>query len=140
MSILAALDRSTEAVGGIQDLVGETLSHGLLTTGAGEIGQPAQRQGVGAVRLDLDRHLVGGATDTAGANLKGRTDVVQGALEHSHRLLVGLLLDHIERGVDDVFGDRLLAVKQNLVDELRHHGGTVDRIGQHDVLLGRSLT
>ena len=34
MSILAALDRSTEAVGGIQDLVGETLSHGLLTTGA----------------------------------------------------------------------------------------------------------
>ena len=79
-------------------------------------------------------------TDTAGANLEGRTDVVQGALEHSHRLLVGLLLDHIERGVDDVFGDRLLAVKQNLVDELRHHGGTVDRIGQHDVLLGRSLT
>lgn len=48
MSILAALDRSTEAVGGIQDLIGETLSHGLLTTGAGEVGQPAQRQGVGA--------------------------------------------------------------------------------------------
>ena len=140
VGVLATLDGSAETVGGIEDLVGETLGHGLLTTGAGEIGQPAQRQGVGAVRLDLDRHLVGSATDTAGANLEGRTDVVQGALEHSHRLLVGLLLDHIERGVHDVLGDRLLAVKQNLVDELRHHGGTVDRIGQHDVLLGRSLT
>ena len=44
MSILAALDRSTEAVGGIEDFVGQTLSHGLLATGAGEVGEPAQRQ------------------------------------------------------------------------------------------------
>ena len=44
MSILAALDRSTEAVGGIQDLIGETLSHGLLTTGAGEVGQISNTQ------------------------------------------------------------------------------------------------
>ena len=36
MSILAALDRSTEAVGGVEDLVGETLGHRLLATGAGE--------------------------------------------------------------------------------------------------------
>ena len=140
MSILAALDRSTEAVGGVEDLVGETLGHRLLATGAGEVGQPAQRQGVGAVRLDLDRHLVGGATDTAGTHLEGRTDVVKSALENGDRLLVGLLLDHVERGVHDVLGDRLLAVKQNLVDELGHDGRAVDRIGQQLVLLSRSFT
>lgn len=70
MSILAALDRSTEAVGGIEDFVGQTLSHGLLATGAGEVGEPAQRQRVGAARLHFDRDLVGSATDTAGANLE----------------------------------------------------------------------
>jgi hypothetical protein len=47
-----------------------------------------------------------------------------------HRLLVGLVLDLIEGGVDDVLGDGLLAVEQNLVDELSHHGRTVDWIGQ----------
>ena len=105
MSILAALDRSTEAVGGIEDFVGQTLSHGLLATGAGEVGEPAQRQRVGAARLHFDRDLVGSATDTAGANLEGRTDVVQSALENGDRLLVGLLLDHVESAVDDVLGD-----------------------------------
>ena len=140
MSILAALDRSTEAVGGIQDLIGETLSHGLLTTGAGEVGQPAQGQSVRTSRLHFDRNLVGSATDAAGANLEGWTDVVKSALKHCHRLLISLFLDHIESGVDDVFGDRLLAVEQNLVDELCHNSGTVNRIRQQLMLLGRSFT
>ena len=140
MSILATLDRSTKAIGGIEDFVGQTLSHGLLTTGAGEIGQPAQGQGVRTSRLHFDRNLVGSATDAAGANLEGRTDVVESALKHCHRLLIGLFLDHIESGVDDIFSDRLLAVEQNLVDELCHNGGTVDRIRQQLMLLGRSFT
>ena len=140
MSILAALDRSTEAVGGVEDLVGETLGHRLLATGAGEVGQPAQRQRVRASGLDLDRHLIGGATDTAGADLERRTDVVQSALEHCNRFLIGLVLDHIECGIDDVLRDRLLAVKQDLVDELCHHDRAVDRIWKHLVFLGRSFT
>src|SRR6478752_9833940 len=65
--VLAALDSGAETVGRIQDLVLETLGHRLLATTLRVAGEPAQRESVRAVRLDLDRHLVGRATDTAGA-------------------------------------------------------------------------
>src|SRR5690554_4001808 len=64
--VLAALDRSTETVRRVEDLVRETLGHRLLTTTLRVAHEPAQREGVRAVRLDLDRDLVGRAADAAG--------------------------------------------------------------------------
>src|SRR6188768_2670855 len=57
---------------GVEDLAGETLGHRVLATGPGELNEPADRQGAGATGGDLDRHLVGGAADAAGANLEHR--------------------------------------------------------------------
>src|SRR5215204_4373206 len=65
VGVLALLHRGAEAVGSVEDLVHEALGHRLLTTVRGVADEPAQRQGGRAVGLDLDRDLVGGATDPA---------------------------------------------------------------------------
>src|SRR4051795_8282810 len=59
--VLATLHRGTEAVRSVEEFVLQALDHRLLAAGLREGDQPAQRQGGGATRLDLDRHLVGGA-------------------------------------------------------------------------------
>src|SRR5690606_36736923 len=87
VSVLAALDSGTEAVGGVEDLVHQTLGHGVLATGAGVADQPAQRQRGRATGLDLDRDLVGRTADAAGADLERRTDVVQRLLQGHDRVL-----------------------------------------------------
>src|SRR3954447_24176892 len=132
--VLAALDSGAETVGRVQDLVLETLGHRLLTTTLGVAGEPAERQGVGAVRLDLDRHLVGRATDTAAADLEGRTDVVESLLQHDDRILTGLGADALERVIDDALGEALLAVEEDLVDELPDGRRAVHRVGDDGAL------
>src|ERR671913_1074882 len=64
VGVLATLDRGAESIGGVQHFVHEALGHGLLPPLPGEGDQPAHRQRRRSSRLDLDRHLVGGATDT----------------------------------------------------------------------------
>src|SRR5690606_15415314 len=71
VGVLAALDRGTETVRCVEDLVGETLGHRLLATTLRVAREPAQGEGVGTVRLDLDRHLVRRTTDTAALDLDG---------------------------------------------------------------------
>src|SRR5690606_40237003 len=55
VGVLATLHSGTEAVRGVQDLVHQTLGHGVLTTRAGVADEPAQREGGGTTGLDLDR-------------------------------------------------------------------------------------
>src|SRR5436190_11275817 len=69
VGVLALLHRGTEAVGGVEDLVHQALGHRLLTTVRGVPDQPAQRQRGPTCSLDLDRDLVGGATDPTGLDL-----------------------------------------------------------------------
>src|SRR4051794_31967163 len=57
--VLAALHAGPEAVARVEDLVHQTLGHGLLTALPRVAHEPAQREGGAAARLDLDRHLVG---------------------------------------------------------------------------------
>ena len=127
--VLALLHCSAEAVGGIEDLVHKALGHGLLTTLARVADEPAQRERVAAGGLDLDGHLVGGTADAAATDLELGLDVVDRALERGDRLGAGLLLDHGEGVVDDLLGRGALAALQDLVDELRHNGRAVHRIG-----------
>jgi hypothetical protein len=140
VGVFAALDRRTQAVRGIQDLVGQALGHGLLTTRLGVAGQPAQRERVRAVRLDLDRNLVGRATDAAALDLEGGAHVVERLLEHDDRVRAGLGADTGERVVHDALGEALLAVHEDLVDELAHDGGAVHRIGDDGALRSWSFT
>src|SRR3712207_8033645 len=51
----------------VQQLVGEALRHRLLAAVARELDQPADGERAGTRRRPLDRDLVGGAPDTAGA-------------------------------------------------------------------------
>src|SRR4051794_9158379 len=53
----------------IEDLAREALGHRVLAAGAGELDQPANREGASAPGGNLDRDLVGGAADAARANL-----------------------------------------------------------------------
>src|SRR5206468_676415 len=108
--------------------------HRLLTTTLGVAGEPAECQRVGAVRLDLDRHLVGRPTHTAGADLEGRTDVVERLLERRDGILAGLGGDTLERVVDDALGEALLAVEEDLVHELADDRRTVHRVGDDGAL------
>ena len=54
---------------------------------------------------------------------------LDGLLEHLDGRTAGLLADLLERVVDDLLGDRLLAVEHHAVDELRDELAVVDRVG-----------
>src|ERR687889_115358 len=81
VGVLALLHRGTEAVGGVEDLVHQALVHGLLATVRRVADEPAQRERGAARALDLDRDLVGRATDAAGLHLDRGLDVVERTLE-----------------------------------------------------------
>src|SRR4051794_34941918 len=74
VGVLAALDRGTQTVAGVQQLVHEALGHRLLAAGAAVLDQPAQAQRGAARGADLDRDLVGRTADAAAADLEGRLD------------------------------------------------------------------
>src|SRR5262249_54565282 len=84
--------------------------------GSGE--QPADGERLTAVGTDLDRNLIGGAADAAGADLDLRHDVVERLAEDSERILLRLRLDHAHGAVDDRLRDPLLAVMHHRVHEL----------------------
>src|SRR3954451_18000164 len=71
VGVLAPLHGGTEAVACVEELVHQAVGHGLLATVADVGDQPAHSQGGAATRAHVDRHLVGGATDTAAAHLEG---------------------------------------------------------------------
>src|SRR3712207_2451235 len=89
--VLATLDRGSEAVRRVEDLVHEALGHRLLAAGLRVGDQPAQRERHRAGAADLDGHLVGRTADAAAADLERRLDVVQRALERDHGVGAGLL-------------------------------------------------
>src|SRR6478735_437672 len=136
VSVLTTLHSGAEAVGRVEDLVGEALGHGLLAASLGVAGEPAQRQGVRAVRLDLDRNLVGGATDATRPDLEGRAHVVECLLQGDDGVLAILGRDTLECVVHDALGDGLLAILEDLVDELADDRCAVDGVCD-DGALGR---
>src|SRR6185295_8135137 len=110
--------RLAAAVESIHEFARKALLHGVLATLAGGLDEPADGESLLAVGADLDRHLVGGAADAARTHFDRRTDVVERGVEYVDRVLLGLLLDDVEGAVNDVLGDRLLAVFHERVHEL----------------------
>src|SRR5688500_5915714 len=137
--VLAPLDGGTEAVARVEQLVHEALGHRLLAAGPAVLDQPAEAERGAAGGADLDRDLVGRATDTAAADLEGRLHVVQRALERDDRVGVALGAGALEGAVDDRLGDRALAVDQHLVHQLRDQRRLVDRVGDQRTLRGGAL-
>src|ERR1700751_4500826 len=58
VGVLTPFDGGTQAIARIEDLVGETLDHRLLSARLREADQPAQRQRGRPFGADLDGHLV----------------------------------------------------------------------------------
>ena len=104
----------------IEQLARQPLDHRVLVARAGGRDDPADGQRLTALGANLDRHLVGGATDAARAHLDGRHHVFQRLMEHLHRVRLGLGFHPVERTVDDALGDRLLALLHDRVHELGH--------------------
>ncbi len=97
------------------ELVGEALGHRLLAALRGRADRASGRRGCWPGALDLDRHLVGGATDATALDLERRLDVLDGPLERGDRLGAGLLLDGGERLVDDLLGVERLPCSRTLL-------------------------
>src|SRR6266542_2641490 len=95
VGVLLTLDRGAGAVGGVQQLTGQAVCHGLLTPVPRELHQPAQRQRGRARLAHLDRHLVGGAADAAAARLQHRPGVLDRPLDRGHRIVARLLFSQV---------------------------------------------
>src|SRR3954447_5356632 len=126
--VLASLHRGAGAVGGVHDLGDESLRHRVLAPRAREVHEPAHRERGAALRLDLDRDLVGRAAHAARLDLEHRADVLDRLLQGDDRVVRGLLADLLERRVDDALGGGLLAVEQDPVDQLGDERVLIDGI------------
>ena len=140
MRVFATLHSGAQTVRRIENLVHETLGHGLFATCLGVAGEPTQGESVGTVRLDLNGHLVGGTTHATRTNLKGGAHVVERLLERGYGVPAGLGLYALEGTVNDALGEALLAIKKNLVDELGDDGCAVYGIGNNGTLGSWSFT
>src|SRR5208282_2267685 len=63
--VLAAFHGRAHAVAGVDDLVREAISHGLLTALFREVGQPSYSQSRRTTRANLHRDLIGRTADAA---------------------------------------------------------------------------
>src|SRR3546814_11255541 len=70
MRVFALLDGVAAIIGCIHQLTRKTGGHGILRAVARSAYQPADGKRLGAVRADLDRHLIGRTTDAAAAALR----------------------------------------------------------------------
>src|SRR5690349_907997 len=129
VDVVLALERPSLLVQGVQDLVRELDAHALLAALACVRDEPAHGERAGPALRHLDRHLVVRAADAAAADLQNRGDRLHGLLEDLDRRPAGLRPDLLERVVDDLLGDRLLAVEHDLVDHLRDERRAVDGVG-----------
>src|SRR5665213_1978139 len=138
--VLTALDRRTDTVAGVDDLVGQTVGHGLLATLLREVGQPSYGERRRTTRANLDGHLVRGATNTAATHFELGADVLERALQGRDRVAARLLLDLLEGRVDDALGDGALAALKNLVRDLRDENRLVNRVDGDLTTYGGTFT
>src|SRR3954471_7810429 len=97
VDVLFALVRAALVGLGVGELAGQSLGHRLLATRAGELDEPADGERARPAGGDLDRYLVGSATDAPRAHLEVRSQGLDRGLERLHGLLVGAAGKNFER-------------------------------------------
>ena len=112
----------------IDYLVCKTLRHSLFASLAGVLSHPTQTEGLAALSANLHRYLIGRAADTASLDFKYGHDVFKCFGEGFKRIETRLFLDDLERIVNDLLGNALLAVEHDVVDELGYKLRIVKRI------------
>src|ERR1017187_2981872 len=97
-------------VGRIQQLVAQLVGHAFFATIAAIRNQPANRQRGAPVGSNFDRHLVVGAANTSGLDLKQRFAVLYRLLEELQSVVAAaLLFEGLHRLIEDALGCRLLS-------------------------------
>src|SRR5829696_383391 len=139
VDVVLALVRAALLRLGVDELSGEALGHRALAAVAGELHEPADGERPRAAARDLDRDLVGRASHAARADLEHGGQLPDRLLERLDRLVARAARQDLERVVDDLLGERLLAVGHDLVDHLLHepralHGVGIDRADARQVL------
>ena len=97
MDIFFAFDSCSGVVGGVENFIRQTHRHCRLTTFACQPDKPSNCKTVLTATRNLDRNLIGAATDPARANLDRWPDVVNCSFEDDGWVLAGALLDRLER-------------------------------------------
>src|SRR3546814_6410507 len=85
-------------------------------------------------------NLRGGTTDTTAANLNTRLHIIESIMKELQRILLRLVLDRVERAIDNGFGDGLLAVQHDAVHEFGEHLISELGIRQDNPLFGTTTT
>src|SRR5690606_9824045 len=118
MRVFTLLHSSTAVAGGIEQFAGQALDHGLLIASTGSVDEPTDSQRLTTLGTNIHRNLVGRTTNTAGAHLEVRSDVIKRRMEYSDWFLLGLFTDPLQRAIDDTFRHGLLSVEHDGVHEL----------------------
>ena len=125
----------------VEEFVGELLRGRLALFIAHGHEDPADAQGLGAVRLDRHRNLIGRAADALGANFDGGLDVVQRGFEDFQRRNVrNLFGEDFKRFVNDLTGGVLFAVPHQAVGEFADKKGIVKGIACQLFFAGGNTT
>src|SRR6185437_11929497 len=140
MRVLPLLHRIAAVLRSIHELAREAGRHRLLRAGARRGDEPADGERLGALRTDLDRHLVSGAADAAAADLDAGLHIVERVVKHAQRLNLHARLDIVERTIDDSFGNRFLPVEHDGIHELGEDDIPELRIGENLALLWATTT
>src|SRR3546814_4210656 len=114
MRVFPLLDRIAAIVRCIQQFTRQPSRHSGFTTRASGGDEPTNSQRLRAVRPHLNRNLIGGTTDTTAANLNTRLHIIESIMKELQRILLRLVLDRVERAIDNGFGDGLLAVQHEI--------------------------
>src|SRR3546814_2787296 len=102
MRVFALLDGVAAIISCIHQLTRKTGSHGILRAVARSAYKPADGKRLGAVRADLDRHLIGRTTDAAAADLEARLNIVERIVAPLDRLALAAGFDGFHTATDDV--------------------------------------
>src|ERR1044071_3324932 len=87
------LDRIAAIVRRIKKLSGEAVNHGLFTTTARVLDNPADGQRAPALLMNFNRHLIGRTANAPRFNFDRRPHVFNRFLENLERLVPGLFPD-----------------------------------------------
>ena len=116
--IIFLLDRGPLIVEAIGQLGSKPLFHRAARFGAGDADDPAHRHRGASVGRNLDRHLVGGAADTARFHFERRLCIFERLLKGLHGIFRFHLFGKFVQGiVDDAAGSRFFAGNHHFVDK-----------------------
>lgn len=140
MDILFLADGVAFVVLGSDEFRSETESHVGFGAIAGGVKEPAQSEGLGTFRSDFHRNLIVRTTDAAGLRLEARLDVFEAGFELFERsfLAFDFLVQFVESGVNDLFGNSLLALFEHDAHEFGYKLGFVARIRENVMMNGLS--